>query len=292
MRGIIKIIIAAGLTAASIITAAAENGVNGSSGFKMIYSEDEDVSQKYYKPFAVIGWSGEAFDISASYYRWISYSISDELFNTREIGINQPGADITIFAGNVLSISGGYSYLNGNSSYTAHKVTGEIVLDFEGIDISADSSMKNTEYDFNGTIKNSAFTAGGEISFDITDSFSWDIGYQHEYTDYKTYGYIYTKNSGRIGILGAPAENFFCIGGITGSSDSDGVRSAAFDAGITLKLFRHLKLSGAYMFTAEFINLDELSSSSGRRKSSTTSVSSSTETRILHTGNIAVSLYF
>jgi hypothetical protein len=292
MRGIIKTIITAGLAAVSIITAYAENGVNGSSGIKMIYSEDEEVSQKYYKPFAVIGWSDEMFDISASYYRWVSYSISDELFNTREIEINQPGADITISAGNVLSISGGYSYMSGSSSYTARKVTGEIILDFAGIDISADSSIKNTEYDFNGTIKNSAITAGGEISFDITDSFSWDIGYQREYTDYKTYGYIYTKNSGRIGILAAPAENFFCISGITGSSDSDGVRSAAFDAGVTLKLFKHLKLSGAYMFTAEFIDLDELSSTSGRRKSTTASSGSTTETRIIHTGNIAVSLYF
>jgi len=271
------------------LPAAAQDGIYGSAGFRVIFSEDEDVSQHYYKPFARMGWSGEYFDISASYYRWMSYTVTDALYNEREIDLNQPGADLTIYAGDILSVSGGYSYISGSSSYTAHKYSGEIILDFESIDISADSSFKNTEYEFNGTIKNSYFTAGGEVSFDVTESFSWDAGYLYEKTDYKTYGYIYTKNSGRLGIVLSPMEKLYFLGGITGGKDSDNIKSAAFDAGFSLKLFKHLKLSAAYMLTAEFISSGSSSTSSGRRGTSTTTT---TETEFSHTGNIAVSLYF
>lgn len=276
----------------SVLPAAAQDGVYGSAGSRVIFSEDEEVSQHYYKPFAKLGWSGDLIDISASYYRWISYSITDALYNTKEININQPGADITVFAGDIFSISGGYSYMGGSSSYIAHRYTGEILLDFERIDISADSSLKKVEYDFNGTIKNSYVTAGGEMSFDITESFSWDIGYLHEYTDYKTYGYTYVKNSGRIGLVAAPVANLYLLGGLTGGRDSDSVNTAAFDAGFTLKLFEHLKLSASYMFTADFISSGSTSTSGGRRGSSTTSSATSTDTEISHTGNISVSLYF
>ncbi len=284
MKRIIKKLLTAALVLISTIPAAAKDGIYGSAGSKFIYSKDESISQTYYKPFTVIGWQGNIFDISVSYYRWISYSITDALLNSNEININQPGADLTIYAGDIFSISGGYSYMSGESSYAAHKATGEIMLDFETIDITADSSIKNTEYDFNGIIKNTSITAGGEISFDINDNFSWDIGYQREFTDYKTYGYTYSKNSGRIGIIAAPDKNLFFMSGVTGGSDSDDIITAAFDAGLTVKIFEHLKLSAAYMLTADFIS----STTSSKKGSSTTS----TDTQISHTGNISVSLYF
>jgi hypothetical protein len=206
-----------------------------------------------------------------------------------EIDINQPGVEITFYAGDLLSLSGGYSYMSGDASYSAHKYSADIVLYLDSIDISADSSVKNTEYNFNGKIENSAVTAGGEISFNITDSFSWDLGFLYEYTDYKTYGYTYTKNSIRAGILAVPFSNLFMIFGVSGGRDSDKVSTASFDAALTLKLFEHVKLSAAYMFTADFISSESLSSSGGKRGSSS---STSTDTLISHTGNVAVSLYF
>jgi hypothetical protein len=267
----------------------AAEGIYGSAGLRAIYSEDEDVSQSYYKAFTSIGWQSDVIDLSASYNRWINYSISDELYNNMEININQPGVELTIYAGDLLSLSGGYSYLSGDASYSAHKFSGDIVLYLDIIDISIDSSVKNTEYNFNGIIKNSAITAGGEISFNITDSFSWDLGYLYEYTDYITYGYTYTKNSIRAGILTVPVNNLFMIFGASGGRDSDKVSTVSFDAGLTLKLFEHVKLSAAYIFTADFISSESLSSSGGRRSSSS---STSTDTEIIHTGNVAVSLYF
>jgi len=270
----------------------AKDGVQGSAGFKMIFSEDEDVSQHYYKPFVKFGWSGEYIDISASYNRWISYTITDALYNEREIDINQPGADLSVYAGDIFSISGGYSYMTGSSSYTAHKYTGDIMLDFESFDISADASLKNAEYEFNGTIKNSYVTAGGEISFNTAERLSWDISYLYEYTDYKTYGYTYTKNSGRLGIVAVPLDILYFIGGVAGGKDSDDIKSAALDAGFTLKLYSHVKISAAYMLTAEFITSDSTSVRSGRRGTSTTSTSTKTELDYSHTGNIGASLYF
>lgn len=172
MKSIIRQALASILLFALILPAAAQDGVYGSAGFRVIFSEDEEISQHYYKPFAVLGWSGDFIDISVSYYRWMSYSVTDALYNRKEIDVNQPGADITIFAGDIFSISGGYSYMTGSSSYVAQRYTGEILLDFKSMDISVDSSFKNAEYDFNGTVKNSYVTAGGEISFEITDSFS------------------------------------------------------------------------------------------------------------------------
>ncbi len=268
----------------------AKDGIYGEAGFKIIYSKDEEVAQHYYKPFGRFGWSGDYIDISASYYRSIDYSITDADFNTKKIDIDQPGADITVYAGDIVNISAGYSFFSGDSSYTAHLYTGELLLDFDSFDISVDSSVKNAEYEFNGTVKNSCITADGELSFDITDSLSWDIGYLYEYTDYKTYGYNYSKNSGRIGIVAVPVKTVYFISGITGGIDSDNVKSAAFDAGLTIKLFEHLKLSAAYMCTAEFITSGSSSLTGGRRGSS--SSTTSTETDISHTGYISVSLYF
>ena len=284
----IKCSLAALLVLISVLPSAAKEGIYGSAGISLIKSKDDNIDQQYYKPFAVTGWAGTFIDISASYYRWESYSVTDELFNTREISINQPGADITVYAGDILSISGGYSYFKGESSYTAHKMSGEIVLDFDGMEISVDSSVKNIVYDFSGTIKKSAIAAGGEISFDITDTISWDLGYLHEYTDYKTYRYTYTKNSVRIGIVAMPERNLFFLCGITGGSDSDDVNFTAFDAGLSLKLFEHLKLMGAYMLTADFISSD--TTVTGKKGSTTTRTS--TETEINHTGYISASVYF
>jgi len=289
LKNAIRLTMTAMMLLISSAASYAADGIYGSTGLRAIYSEDEDVSQSYYKAFTSIGWQSDVIDLSASYNRWINYSISDELYNSREISIDQPGAELTVYAGDLFSFSGGYSYMSGDSSYSAHKFSGDIVLYLDSIDISVDSSFKNTEYNFNGKIENSAFTAGGDISFNITDSFSWDLGYLYEYTDYITYGYTYPKNSIRAGIVTVPVSNLFLMFGASGGSDSDKVSSASFDAGLTLKLFEHVKLSAAYMFTADFISSESLSSSGGRRSSSS---SSSTDTEISHTGNVAVSLYF
>ncbi len=267
----------------------AQNDINGSAGFKIIDSKDENISQHYYKPFTELGWSGDSFNISASYYRWISYSVTDGLLNTKDIDINQTGAELSLYSGDIFILSGGYEYFAGDSSYSAHKFTGEFIVDFQTFEISIDSSLKNAEYEFNGTIKKSFLTAGGEISFDINEKFSWDLGYQHESTDYKTYGYTYTKNSIRAGIFTMPLKKFFFLTGVTGSEDSDRINSLAFDAGLSLKLFDHLKLSTGYMLTADFITSESVSTFGGGRR---TSRKSSASTEISHTWNLSVSTYF
>jgi hypothetical protein len=292
MKKTVKHIVIAALLLIFTIPAAAKDGAYGSAGLKLIVSDDENISQQYTKSSAIMGWRNEMFDASASYNRWTSYSITDELLNSKEIDINQTGGDFTIYAGDMLSISGGYSYLNGTSSYIAHRAAGDIIFDFDGIDISLDSSIKDTEYEFNGMIKNTSIITGGEITFDITEKYFWDLSYIYEYTDYETYGYVYTKNSGRIGILAIPANNFFFLSGVSAGSDSDNINSAGFDAGLTIKIFKHLKLSAAYMLTAEFITSESETTTSGRRKSTATSSTSSSYTDISQTGNISVSLYF
>jgi len=292
MNLIIKKTLAAVFLLILIIPVSAQEGIYGSAGLKFINSEDSDTSRKYYKPFALVGWSGDLIDISVSYYRWISYSITDAQYKSKEIDFNQPETDITIYLSDLFSISAGYSYMNGESSYTAYRITGEIVFDFENFDVSADSSLKNTEYDFNGTIKNSAISAGGEMSFDFADNFSSDIGYQYSYTDYDTYGYKYSKNIGRLGIVVAPASNLFFLAGVSGGVDSDDILIAAFDAGITMKIYQHLKISVSYMLTADFISSDSSSATRGRWGSPDASTSSSTDTLISHTGSIGISLYF
>lgn len=287
MKRILKFSIAI-LLAISALPAFALEGIledmYGSAGFKVIYSKDEDVLQNYYKLFAVLGWQNDLVNISTSYFRWMSYSVTDELLNTKDIDINQPGIEVTVYAGEMISFSGEYSLMTGDSSYMAHEITGEIVIDLENIDISAYSSYKNTEYKYSGTINNSDVTAGGEISFDITDNLSWDIGYQYENTEYKTFGYTYTKNSGRIGIVAFPLKNIFFLTGITGGIDSGDVISADFDAGFTIKLYEHCRISVSYMLTGEFSS----TSSSGERGRSSTSA----KTEVSHTGNISTSFYF
>lgn len=271
-----------------ITNADAADGIYGSAGVRSIYSEDEQSVQQYYKPFASIGWQNDAVDINASYNRWISYTITDELYNSSEIDLNQAIINITYYAGDMFSFSGGYSLYAGESSYSAYKVNGEATLYLDDMDICLDGSIKNTDYDFNGSISNSAITGGSEISFDITDNFSWDLGYQYEYTDYKTYGYTYARNSLRAGVAASPLSNIFLLGGITTARDSDDIISAALDAGLTLKLYDHIKVSAAYMLTAEYSSSGSITKSGGGGGTSSTTAS----VEISHTGSIAISLYF
>ena len=285
--GIIHLITAV-LVVIPALSSAAKDGIYGSAGLSLVKSKDDNISQQYYRPFAVIGWSDYAVDVSASYSRWISYTITDAVYDTREIDISQPGAGVTVYAGDMLSLSGGYSYFSGESSYTAHKITGELSLDFEKVEISLESSRKATEYDFNGTVKITGFSTGGEISIDVTDTVSCDLGYRHDSTDYETYGYTYTKNSVRLGMVSMPEKNLFFLCGISGGNDSDNIPFAALDAGLTVKLFDHLKLSAAYMLTAEFISGESVR----RGKMGSSSTVTTTTTDFFSTGYISASLYF
>lgn len=262
----------------------AKEGFNATGGIRLIYAEDENVLQNYYKPFAGIGWSDDFFDVNAAYYRWISYSVTDELLNTKEIGISQPGLELSIYPGDMISLDLGYSYLTGDSSYTAHRVEGGLLVDMETTDLSFDYSFKVCEYSLGIIIENSSQNAAAELSFDITDSLSWDIAYDYERIDYTTYGYIYNKHTVRGGLLYIISRDCFILGGISASVDNNDVAGAMADAGFTLKLYDHLKLGAIYMFTAEF---SEKTVSGGGPGSSTTTI----EADVIHTGSISVSLY-
>lgn len=262
----------------------AKEGLNATGGIKLIYAEDENVLQKYFKPFVAAGWSDDLFDVNASYYRWISYTVTDELLNTREIDIHQPGIDVALYPCEITSLELGYSYFTGASSYTAHRLEAGLMFDLEKSDISFDYSLKKGRYDFGITIENVSQDAGAEFSFDISESLSWDIAYNYERTDYKSYGYIYNKHTVRGGLLYIMSQGCFFLGGISGSVDSNDVASVMGDAGLTLKLYDHVKLGAIYMLTMEFV---ENTASGGGPGSSATSV----ETSIIHTGSVSISLY-
>ncbi len=262
----------------------AKDKFNATGGIKLVYAEDENVLQKYFKPFASIGWSDDLFDVNASYYRWISYSITDELFNTREIDIHQPGLDLSFYPGNITSIDLGYSYFKGDSSYTAHRVEAGFLLDLETIDISFDYSYKSTMYDFGVNIENTSQNGAVELSFDLSDTLSWDIAYDYDRTDYKTFDYIYDKHTFRGGLLYIMSQDCFILGGLSGSVDSSDIISAVADVGFTIKLYDHVKLGAIYMFTVEF---SEKTVSGGGPGSSTTTI----EADANHTGSVSVSLY-
>lgn len=263
----------------------AKEGFNATGGIRLIYAEDENVLQNYYKPFAGIGWSDDFFDVNASYYRWISYSVTDELLNTKEIGIHQPGLELSICPGDMISLDLGYSYFTGDSLYTAHRIEGGLLLDLERTDLSFDYSYKVSEYDFGINIETSSHNAAAELSFNITDSLSWDIAYDYERIDYTTYGYLYNKHTVRGGLLYIISQDCFILGGISAGVDNNDVVSAMADAGFTLKLYDHLKLGAIYMFTAEFS--EKTVSGGGGPGSSTTSIVADAS----HTGSISVSLY-
>jgi hypothetical protein len=262
----------------------AKEGLNAGGGIKLVYADDENVLQKYIKPFAFIGWSDDLFDVNASYYRWISYSITDELYNTSEIDIHQPGLNLTLYPGDTASFDLGYSYFTGDSSYTAHRLEGGVMFDFEKSDVSFDYSWKATRYNFIITIENTTQNAAAELSFDINDSLSWDIAYDYDRTDYETYGYVYDKHTVRGGLLYIMSKDCFILGGLSGSVDSSDVISAMADAGFTIKFYDHVKLGAIYMFTAEFV---ENTVSGGGPGSSSTSIDAS----IIHTGSISFSLF-
>ena len=158
------------------------------------------------------------------------------------------------------------------------------MFDLEKSDISFDYSFKNSMYDFVVTIENTTHNAGAELSFDISDSLSWDMAYNYDRTDYKTFGYIYDKHTVRGGLLYIMSKDCFILGGISGSMDSSEVAGVMADAGITLKMYDHVKASAIYMFTAEFL---ERTVSGGGPGSSTTSI----ETDLSHTGSVSISLY-
>lgn len=281
-----RILIAALMLTAFLSTSLlyAKEGLNATGGIKIIYAEDENVLQKYFKPFAVAGWSGDLFDVNASYYRWISYTVTDELLNTREIDIHQPGIEVSLYPGDITSLDLGYSYFTGDSSYTAHRLEAGLMFDLEKSDISFDYSMKSCRYDFGATIENISQNAAAELSFDISESLSWDLAYDYERTGYTSYGYIYNKHTVRGGLLYIMSQDCFILGGISGSVDSNDVAGAMADAGLTLKLYDHVKLAAIYMLTMEFV---ENTVSGGGPGSSASSI----DTSVVHTGSISISLF-
>ncbi|PKL18736.1 MAG: hypothetical protein CVV49_04775 [Spirochaetae bacterium HGW-Spirochaetae-5] len=117
LEDILKLTIKYTITAILILISSAwtyaEEGIYGSAGLRAIYSEDEDVSQNYYKAFTSMGWQNDLIDLSASYNRWISYSISDELYNR---GSAQSLRGIFLYVGRCLLFSSqiqrGYSSLS------------------------------------------------------------------------------------------------------------------------------------------------------------------------------------
>ncbi|HQO39822.1 MAG TPA: hypothetical protein PK986_05070 [Spirochaetota bacterium] len=281
-----RILIVAAVLTAFLSTSLlyAKDGLNAGGGFKFIYAEDENVLQKYFKPFAYAGWADDFFDVNASYYRWISYSITDELLDTREIDIHQPGLGLSFYPGDVTSVDIGYSYFTGDSSYRAHRFEAGLMLDLEKSDISFDYSFKKNMYDFVINIENIIQNAAAELSFDINDSISWDLAYDYDRTDYKTFGYIYDKHTVRTGLLYIKSKNCFILGGISGSADSSNVASFMADAGFTLKLYDHVKLAAIYMLTLEFV---KNTVSGGGPGSSTSAI----DTSVINTGSISISLY-
>lgn len=269
----------------------AKEGFNAEAGLKIIYAKDENILQNYYKPFAVTGWSADYYDVYVSYNRWLSYAVTDELLNTMEINIHQPGIEATLYTGDIVSIDAGYSYFSGDSSYKANRFDGGILIDLEKTDISADFSYKDTTYDFPGEIHNISSSAGAELSFDINSKASWDISYEFSRTDYSTFGYVYRKHTLRTGIVYISSVNLFFMGGLSGSADSADVVSAMFDAGITFRVLDHVKVSGIYMFTADFKETESVVSGGGSG-GGTSSTSSTIESDVSHTGSISVSLYY
>ena len=262
----------------------ARDGINANAGFKIIYAKDENVLQNYYRAFAGAGWSDDYFDVYASYNRWISYSVTDELLNTMDVNIHQPALELAVYLSDSVSLDAGYSFFSGDSSYSAQMVEGGFLLDLEDSDISADFMYKDTHYYFAGDICNSSFSAGAELSVDINDKASWDIAYEFTRTDYSTFGNVYTRHTLRAGLVFISSVNCFVMGGFSGSADSANVVSAMFDAGLTVKLYDHVKLSGIYMFTADFY---QSSAASGGGPSAGSAI----ESEISHTGSISVSLY-
>jgi len=261
----------------------AKEGLNADAGFRIIYAEDENVLQNYYRVFAGAGWSSEYYNVKVSYDRWISYAVTDELLNTLEINIHQPELSVTLYPSDELSIDAAYSCFSGDSSYAAHRVDGGVFVDMEDYDFAADLSYKDTRYDFPAEINNSSLAAGVELSFDINDRASWDFSYEYTRTDYSTFGNIYAKHTLRTGFVYISSINLFFMGGLSGGADSSDVFSLMADAGITVKLYDHVRLSGIYMFTADFYE----TSTGGGGPSSGSTISSD----ISHTGSVSVSLY-
>jgi hypothetical protein len=269
-----------------------KEGFYGSTGGKVIFSRDENVSQRYYKPFVSIGWAEGVIDLSMSYYRLISYAITDYNFNEKEVNINQPEFFLSLDLGEIATISGTYSYLSGDSSYSANKYGGDISFDFDSFTLLASATFQNTNYSFNGDVKNSYRSLYGELSHDFTDSFSCDVSYLYEKTDYKSFGYEYSKQTARVGLVAVPRDNLYFIGGISGEVDSDKIKSSSIDVGFIFKLFEHIKITASYMLTADFVSSSSDTSTYGGKRGGGSTGSSTTEINYFHTGSIGLSLYF
>lgn len=269
-----------------------KEGFYGSTGGKVVFSRDENVSQRYYKPFVTLGWAGGIIDLSMSYYRLISYSITDYNFNEKEVDINQPELSLSLELGDTVTLSGAYSYLSGDSSYSANKYDGDISLDFESFTFLASTAFQNTNYSFNGDVENSYRSFYGELSHDFTEFFSCDVSYLYENTDYKSFGYEYSKQTARAGVVALPGDNLYLIGGISGGVDSDKIKSLSVDVGFILKLFEHIKITASYMLTADFVSVSSDTSTYGGRRGGGSTSSSTTEINYFHTGSIGLSLYF
>lgn len=77
---------------------------------------------------------------------------------------------------------------------------------------------------------------------------SLDIAYDRSTIEFSNLTYEYNKNTVRAGIFIEVNERLYFIGGLSGGSDSAEYIILGADAGITVVLFSHVRLSGMYFF--------------------------------------------
>ncbi len=250
-----------------------------SLGTKGFYSSGISDSYAYNKTNATGGISSEYIDASISIQRYFHYQLTDSNGVYEYVSFNEAGISLTAHLfNNILNLTSEYNRADDFNDLKRDIYMGIIELDFSPVILTGDYSYEKFEYEMNSaSVKSIKRDYSFQAGYDVTDSFSTDLGYSCSELDFESLDSAYTKNIFRLGLSAMPSKYFFLMGGASFGKDSADYYIYGADCGITVKPYTHIKLSITYnisYYSAPSLESSGKGGGSGSRGSSNPLLSS------------------
>jgi hypothetical protein len=204
----------------------------------------------YGRYFIQAGYSGSFVELALNGTFYQHYQLTDGAGTYEYINFTQGTGELRLFPFEVLELAGAFRYSDGGLSYKAAEYSFEAELSPDPIGITGGYSRKSEEYAFNGvSYKNEYATITIEFRYEFTDFSGADAEYTRSSTRFENVDIEYVKNTGRLGGHSRMFNSLLFLAGASCGTDSADYMIYGADAGFTLKLFDHIKLTAVAAYT-------------------------------------------
>jgi hypothetical protein len=218
-----------------------------SIGTKGVYSSGISDPYAYNKSNIKGEVRSDYVDVSAFIQRYFHYQLTDGNGIYEYRSFNEAGLSLTAHLFKIIDLTGEYNRADDFDDLKRDTYIGSIELDIFPVVLSADYSCEKSEYKMNSAaIDSTKRDYSFQFEYNVSDTFSADIGYSHSDSYYNIPDYTYYKNIIRAGLAGMPSEYIYLIGGVNLGKDSSDYNIYSADCGITIKPYSNIKLILAY----------------------------------------------